>query len=837
MEAEARYWDEVIQKTALIPVGQEDFFRRLWRDGRLRYKGAQLGSGTIEELSARMLATAIRRRRSLFVVLPAFRPEHAPALFASLLLVDAVGALADPVSRSNCVLLFGSAVAMRAHLTNTTVRGLSLSAVFRQLHLQQDARRVLGRSKTERQLSEHLPRVVCALAPTNPRDVLDRFHPTWIAADCNSDQVDWLGGVVDVAKDRGIPVVGWISGYPTPVPAVLREHPYPVFSWPPMRPVVPSRSPIPGLTGRRLAEGSARPNFVSLVLHGGLTESMSERLDRAKSTLLLLARDTRGQLFEDCLRAGWRCVRGIENLHVPLRFHDVECRQFWGMSPIGARHATYERFVQAVRVRGPELDRRLSDSVRVLYESLDELTVREPPLWTALLKICVADATPRSPCCVVFSSSARRKLFELALIAFEGISVADLATLGVTLSSLTDLSTYGVGKDEAEALDSGRLPVPSQSLKSVFLIGWPAAERMRRLQPLFAAELIRVVGLPHEESDIRCKIRRVADSCIVRSAGNAGALSDIGIVLTNSNTPPEFSYIASPSTEYLDITGIARDGVVLQPQSRWTAPDAIKEAEWLLRDDDGDSDDSSGTAELNEGGEESYETTVPDEPLTVGCVVEVEVKDGRRALFASDENVNVMRGIAGDRIIFIHGQRRQSLYDLLIDRVHTHPSIRLHLALIRTWHEELRRAYRDWSVGRNAGYDDLLDHLQAVGCQRTAALTVRFWVTGVIICPSDPADLHRVAQVLDMPFVREHYLRIAKAADRLRGLHRGLANRLGNWIRAQAAGDSPAYDEDVFDQELGLTLTDFRESLEVLVVQSVNEVQGLFLRSSLNRIS
>ena len=853
VEAEAQYWDDVIQKTTLIPVGQEEFFRRLWRNGRLRYKGDQLRVGAIEELSARMLATTVRRRRSLFVVLPESRPENAPALFGTLLLIDAVDKLTDPGSRSNRVLLFGSGVAIRAHLSYTTVHGLSLSSVFRQLHLQQDARRIQSPSEVDAQLSASLPQVVCSLSPAKPRDVLDRFRPTWIAVDCDSDHIDWLGSVIDGARDRGIPIVGWISGYPTTVPAVLREHRIPVFSWPPMQPVVASGGSIRGFSGRRLAEDSAHPIFLPLVLQGGLSESTAERLDRTRSMLLNLACGTRGQLIDDCLRAGWRCVRGIENLHVPLRFHDVECKQFWGMSPVGARHATYERFVEAVKTQLPEGEQRLSDSVRPLRDSLDELAAGEPPLWAALLKICVADATPRNPRCVVFSSAARRKLFELALIAFEGISVTDLLTVGVTVSSLTDLNAQwpAIDKDRDE-IDTRPTAAPIQRLGCVYLIGWPAVERLRRLEPLFAAEQIRVIGLPHQESDIRRNIRRVADSCVVRSAEDTSALSGLGVSIAISGAPQEFSYVGSLPTEHLDVTGLAHEGTVLERNPLWTAPDATKEAQWLLQDDEGDSDDSAAISEPGEDGEDIHGMALSDEGLTLELVVRVEVTDGRRVLFAPDGNVNVIRGSTlyesmrpvradairpGDRIIFIHGQRRQSLYDLLIDRVHTHPSIRLHLALIRAWHDELRRAFRDWSIGRVAAYDDLLERLQALGCRRTAALTIRFWVRGVIICPSDPDDLRRVAQVMDIPFVREHYLRISKAADRLRGLHRGLANRLGNWIRAQAAGGSPASDEDVFDQELGLTLTDFRESLEVLVVRSSTEQQGLFLRSSLNRIS
>ncbi len=40
----------------------------------------------------------------------------------------------------------------------------------------------------------------------------------------------------------------------------------------------------------------------------------------------------------------------------------------------------------------------------------------------------------------------------------------------------------------------------------------------------------------------------------------------------------------------------------------------------------------------------------------------------------------------------------KNLYDLIISRVHKHPSIELHIAIIRRWQEELRMAYEHWRI-------------------------------------------------------------------------------------------------------------------------------------------
>jgi dihydropteroate synthase len=114
-------------------------------------------------------------------------------------------------------------------------------------------------------------------------------------------------------------------------------------------------------------------------------------------------------------------------------------------------------------------------------------------------------------------------------------------------------------------------------------------------------------------------------------------------------------------------------------------------------------------------------------------------------------------------------------------------------------------------------------------------MTLRGWLSGNILCPEDPEDLRRLAEVLEMSFVVSHHQRIYQAAKRLRGLHRVLARRLNSWLEEQASGSVKAKDDDVLDAELGITFGDFHNSLLILRVQEVQPIMGLFLRSSLGR--
>lgn len=238
----------------------------------------------------------------------------------------------------------------------------------------------------------------------------------------------------------------------------------------------------------------------------------------------------------------------------------------------------------------------------------------------------------------------------------------------------------------------------------------------------------------------------------------------------------------------------------------------------------------------------------------------MQFEQGWSAHFAPDDTINVVLGTrgneldqryirslrVGDRVLLIQGQQRQSLYDLIISRVHKHPSIELHLAMIRRWQEDLKVGFENWRGGGNMvskeqreygsrDLNSLLREMQVRGSGLVSALTLSFWLRGAVMCPLDSEDLVRVADVLGMRFVQQYHDRIAKAATRLRGLHRGLARRLNRWLEDQALGTANRGDDDVIDAELGLTFGDVHNSLMLLDVVDTQNVPGPFLRSNLGR--
>jgi hypothetical protein len=189
----------------------------------------------------------------------------------------------------------------------------------------------------------------------------------------------------------------------------------------------------------------------------------------------------------------------------------------------------------------------------------------------------------------------------------------------------------------------------------------------------------------------------------------------------------------------------------------------------------------------------------------------------------------------GDRLMLIHGQRRQSLYELLVDRLHQHPAMLLHLTLIERWQQEAARAYAHRHARDGLTLEGLLTALQRQGSRIATAQTIGLWLRGETLAPSDPEDLARLADELEAPFLRDQRDRIVRAASRLRGLHRGLANRLNHWLDQHLNGGSLTADDEVVDTEVGLRLSDFKDALLVVRVERVEIETGPFLRDDLGR--
>lgn len=870
------YYDWLSKAFSALPRSNDLFFRKLWREGRLRINPSLGAPDLLDELSAQLICATLHHRERLLIVLPDDSPHRAPLLFATGLLMHTLDTMDyskivydqeityrqritkwEPYNRK--ILYFGSTIGIREHIAQVTAGDENLASVFPQVY-----RTRLGTWRESQQTHEttSLPTVICVYSPVDPVSIVERHCPNWLAIDCGEeDKLRWLPLLLKSACDKDLPVIAWCQNPLSQCVEAFAKAGTLIFKWPQFSRKSPPLSASPSGNGYSL-EQVFTPSLTApvkpILIQSENLRELNIHFRDAHHALAQASHRTVGRLGQDALRVGWRYLRALEALPVPLDLYEAEAQHLWGVKRVAHLRAAFDRFIEAAQPVDASLTAKLEEINTHLDVVWGCLQDEEPPLWTALTEMCVADVPEGDFRMFVFSSAARKQLFSFALLARYNITEEELHDLRVGLMSLADFRNAVARREAGNALaeDNGFSHDLFELSLRPLLVGLPSPLLSARINPVLrhSESEIEVLVYPHQGPALARRVEQWNKALIAETNEDMEVLSCL------SNQPPLSSLAPKPParvTLTAPATVIPEPKAVIQPPETsaplWQPADPMEEVAWLLDVDDEDSSDDSPLTPGRSIAERSGETTEDgiEEAPWVEEAIAISFDEEWQALFAADDTIQVITTGAdgcqleeryvralrsGDRVLFIHGLKRQSLYELIILRVHRHPSIELHLALIRRWQDDFARAYRQQWRNKGLSLDDLLKQLQARGSSLTSPLTLRQWLRGQTLCPLDPEDLHRLADVLNMHFVHQYYRRIHHAAGRLAGLHRGLANRLNRWLEQQAAGIVSGELEEIFDEELGLSLQDFRDSLLILTVRAVARKQGPFLRAILGEL-
>ena len=779
----------------------------MWQGGRLEYRNGVSERDGIDRANARLASSTLERQLQLLIVLPDPLHHRAPLLFGSALVSQWWDrkSMGLPAGK---VLYCGTTIGVREHLSRVRVGTLTLSDVFPQSKTNPGLEATRRRRANVASDDSSLPEVVCAYSPSDPEAVLDAYRPSWIAIDCGNEQdIRWLPQLLRHARTRNIPVIAWTHN---PFSQVTRHFEATgggkVIRWP---------FALPGDSG---------PVIEPIVIEASDSRFLRSLQDSYRFLAKATAESSGGRLESDALSVAWRIQRQLEQLTVPLDLFESESNHYWGIQSIRRLFAGVQRFISELSAGGGTLGQHLSDALSLQDQAMDAIHDSSPPLWEVLSQLCIEDTSTDQDRMIVFSSKARKQMFSLALLSRLNISEDDLSELRVSLSSLAEMKSKPIAHPSA-------YPRPSALLACL-----PSTRLSANMVPLMFATKLDILVLPFQ------------------SRALAAWVDGLNASLVSSPTIAKAVIEARSGHVSIPAAGEQSDPLTLHSGRRFapsaghseafkgkTSPlpplDALSEIRWYMDDYEEQASDHNG-----------WMSQPPDqqEEVWIRNAIEVRVSGGWHGLFVEENRLNVVleggsgrrteerfvRSLrTGDRILVIHGQKRQSLYDLMISRVHNHPAMEIHLALINKWQEELAESFRrrrllGWTA------EDVLIRMQQQGSSITSTQTIRLWVTGEVLAPEDPKDLPRLARSMDLRFVQEYHARINRAARRIRGLHRGLSTRLNGWLREQVASTTDA-DLEIFDAELGLSFQDFRDSMTVHTVESVEEVSGLFLRDSL----
>lgn len=556
------------------------------------------------------------------------------------------------------------------------------------------------------------------------------------------------------------------------------------------------------------------------------------------------------RFMRDAVSIHWKYFRTLESLPVPFDFYEAESEQFWGLQSFRKLASVSDYFRKACMQHNSSLYHILEKIAHLLQKAQNDLEQLGCGLWEALVNLCIEDVGKNKTRLLVFPSDKRKQLFLFALLARHNTVESDLKKMGIYVTSLTKLARwmYSKNKKYEEHADDDREMPPLGRIWHPIFVGLPYSFQIPLLLYSFLHPKTSILLYPHQYPSFMRRQSELSDRLNGYVRKNFETLRDISCIKSTidfNSIIQERIYVEEPielNVHSSEKTKKASTEMLWQPVESVIEIARIFESDEECEDKDLIINDQIDTRE-----DETEEIWCPD-------AVKILFNQGWYGYFSPDDKLHVITDYRfelryiralkpNDRVMFIHGQKRQNLYDLIISRVHQHPSIEFFLALIKRWQKELQVAYGMWlknlgewdEILKYGSHDinELLKRMQALGSKLTSSTALINWIKGLVLCPLDPEDLRRIGVVLNIEFIKKYYKQIDRAAKRLRGLHRGLSIRLNRWLHDQMAGAMRGNVNDVIDAELGLTFEDIRNSLLVLDVIKIENVVGPFLRNHL----
>ncbi len=809
-----------------LPRSQDVFLRQLWHEKRLRYESNEGKTDLFDISSARLICAALSTKQPLLLILPDHAPRRMPLLFITGLVMHTLDNLGQ--SQDHHVIYFGTGASIKDYLSLTYIRNEKLSDIFKQTYLGHI-------SKSSGSISDNLPCVIFSYSPISPIEIVDIYKPKWVFIDCgDGEKINWVVPLIQYLVEKKIPSITCINNQLSNLTGLFEKNNWNTFSW------------AQSSTSYLQTQKKINP----LIIKSQKTLDLAERFQSANHNLLECSKYKTHKLQIDAWRAVGRYLTGLENLHTPLSFFEAECKDFWGIHSIFTLRLTAERFIDAIEL---STFKKILEKVMIEANFIhDQFSKSNPPFWHALQELSIDPPNPKVPSILIFQNRAQKQLFSLAMLAINNIMENELQKLNVWQISLKKFVQWKLQLERTKRSEGQIEDIPFELINSYpiwnpILIGVPSNYYYTRYAHMLDFENIYNLVLPHQINLANWHYCQWINSFKnvnlnnFRTLKKLNPLSKDTVVINAIKDVQEPLIIASYGN-------ILIEDKVEPPNVRLLklleSNPRAEELAYLFDVMNPDYDDNSLTDSDAEG---NFDEILGSGNLFVDKVLVVRFTEGYEVLFSPFEKIQVVvtsqqrknlqeRSVRSlrpkDIVLFINGQERQSLYDLILSRVHDHPTFALHISLIEHWQEELISCYKKSRIPLS----EILTQMQAKGSILQTETAIRFWLWGQVMCPNDSKDLQRIAEILQMPFVQQYYPQIDKAARRLRGIHISLARKLNTWLEQEVFTGSKQSFNDIVDNELGLEFKDFQDALMVLTVDSLHEESGLFLTSDLGRI-
>jgi len=170
-------------------------------------------------------------------------------------------------------------------------------------------------------------------------------------------------------------------------------------------------------------------------------------------------------------------------------------------------------------------------------------------------------------------------------------------------------------------------------------------------------------------------------------------------------------------------------------------------------------------------------------------------------------------------ILFINQAQSKTIYDLMLDEIKRSLSFEPYVSVIQQWHRRLE----SWFAKSAFSYAEVHRALRLSGCTVVSA-TVRSWLRGSTMAPSEPANLKRIFDLIGIKDTNGMICdQVNAAAKKLRAVYK-LYGRAVNSFLLKAAGDDRV-EVDALLQKYNLDISAIRESVIKESIVSISDDQ------------
>jgi hypothetical protein len=829
---EAKFIQFINDAFLSMAVGQEPFFKELWKNGKLSYNENPDQVDILDEYNTKLLCTALDKRQSCLLVLPDDKAHRCALMFGTALLKCAVRCIEG--GRDNIkILYFGTTLGFKYSLSKTSVGRITLDSVFNYTQ----ASGKFNKLQNYRQfnpIASNLPEVVCVYQPTNPGEFVQIYQPDWIAVDCGkNNEIEWLDELLSYCNKKGIPVIGWSQNSFSNVIKLFEKHKGRVYY-----------SPNGIAEGNENDFGSLFLNKEQCIVEPVLFSKASiaeidDLLIQSKNILRELNKSDLGHLKTDALRTGWIYLRTIERLSIPVSVYNEEVKSFRFVFSLDTLKQSLSRYTEIIS----KTDGNFSDKLDLFNDNLHAIIHKfnenYPPYWVTLSNYCL-DSPPLDVLRIlIFPKRHQKQIFSYTLLSKYNISDDELLQNRCIIRTLKEFTNPS--KADIELFSHYRSFEPIVS-------GLPDYSNRNIYQQAINRCDLKALIYPHQIGTLKSILTdfnlREIDQ-IDKSIATLKILSG----KNEAQAVPKVleRYIISDKATELNIES---DKVNHQEKIKTgnliNVGDLYSELAFIFDSSDQDEEDSDFLVSINLATtEESSDGRVS--AFMTEDFIEIQFEGSYRLRVASTDEVSLLKNGKidkifigairhGDKVVFIENQSRRNLYDLILTRIHNHPSLEVHLAMLKKWKEEFYLGFTIWKEDKfNHNLSDFLLTLQNKGSEINTELTVNNWVNGYVMRPHDQEDLRRIGEIIKSKFLIDNYKSVANAASRIVGIHISLSRKLNTWMEEKSK-DFHRDDMELIDEELGLTFGDLRSSIKVLKVSGVRRLKGPVLSSYLGRL-